>query len=200
VVPGLARAEAQAAKYDVLCSIMTEAVLVLDSDGRYVHIEDTKGVPKEVRDLLLGTRLADGFPPEVAGCKRGSPPGGATMTWLDPTPELGFQEPSAAWRIVCGCRSLRGATLAGGGDTYRNKLRTSLLNTLAWLETHAPAAIAALPADRQLSFLEVTLLCLVTHLEFRDVVPVTPYPQLGELCRELTRRPSIATTTYHFDP
>lgn len=92
------------------------------------------------------------------------------------------------------------ATLAGGGDTYRNKLRTSLLGTMAWLETHATAAIAALPADRTLSFLEVTLLCLVTHLEFRDVVPTTPYPRLGEFCQQFSARPSIAATPYHFDP
>ena len=92
------------------------------------------------------------------------------------------------------------ATIAGGGETYRNKLRTSLLGTLAWLEEHLTAALAALPPDREISYLEVTLVCLVGHLEFRDVVPLGPYPRLGEFCRQLAGRPSIAATTYRFDP
>ena len=63
----LARVEPTAAKYEVLVSIMAEAVLVLDSDGRYLTIEPTQGFPPEARAQLLGTCLPDGFGPEIGG-------------------------------------------------------------------------------------------------------------------------------------
>src|SRR5580704_15357675 len=45
------------------------------------------------------------------------------------------------------------------------KLQTSLLNTLSWLDARLPEVLAALPTERDLSYLEVTLFCLVTHLD-----------------------------------
>ena len=43
-----------------------------------------------------------------------------------------------------------------------------------------PALFAALPPRRELGFLVVTLFCLVTHLEFREVLPTAPYSGLRD--------------------
>lgn len=82
---------------------------------------------------------------------------------------------------------------------HHAKMRTSLLNTLVWLEDNARGALAALPADRHLSYLEVTLFCLVTHLEFRDVAPLTSYPRLTAFCGEFGERPSAQHAPYRAD-
>lgn len=84
------------------------------------------------------------------------------------------------------------------GD-HHAKMRASLLNTLSWLEENGPAALAALPADRHLSYLEVTLFCLMTHLAFREVAPLQPYPRLSAFCDEFGRRPSAQRTPYRAD-
>ncbi|MDH5822644.1 hypothetical protein QFW77_06510 [Luteimonas sp. RD2P54] len=90
--------------------------------------------------------------------------------------------------------------LAGGGPTARQtKLRTSLLGSLAWLEANAPQALALQPPGRALGTLEVTLYCLLEHLEFREVLPLAPYPRLRGLRDEFGARPSAAATAYRFD-
>ncbi|RKH73149.1 glutathione S-transferase N-terminal domain-containing protein [Corallococcus aberystwythensis] len=88
---------------------------------------------------------------------------------------------------------------AGEGTTHALKLRKSLLNMMAWLEEHADAALAALPPERDLSYLEVTLFCLVTHLEFRDVLPTAPYAALSRFCEQFSKRPSARDTAFRFD-
>jgi hypothetical protein len=88
---------------------------------------------------------------------------------------------------------------AGDGSAHQVKARKSLVSSMSWLEDNAGPALDALPADRDLSYLEVTLFCLVTHLEFRDVLPVEPYPKLKEFCREFAGRASAGATTYRFD-
>ncbi|NOK10698.1 glutathione S-transferase N-terminal domain-containing protein [Corallococcus exercitus] len=91
--------------------------------------------------------------------------------------------------------------MAGGGEgtTHALKLRKSLLNMMAWLEEHSSAALAALPPERDLSYLEVTLYCLVTHLEFRDVLPIAPYEALNRFRQQFEQRPSARDTAFHFD-
>jgi len=80
-----------------------------------------------------------------------------------------------------------------------DKRTRSLLDTLTWLEAHAPLALATLPSGRDPSFLEVTLYCLVRHLEFRKILPTTPYVRLSEFCRGFDARDSIRTTEFRFD-
>jgi glutathione S-transferase len=87
----------------------------------------------------------------------------------------------------------------GEEDAVQRKLRTSLVNSLEWLEHNARRALEMLPADRDLSYLEVALFCFVTHLEFRDVVPTAPYAQLKKFCGEFGTRPSAQKTEYRFD-
>jgi len=91
-------------------------------------------------------------------------------------------------------------TLAGNPGTIQaEKLRQSLTGSLAWLETHAAAAVATLSATRDVSFLEVTLFCLMAHLEFREVVPLSPYAELGRFRARFAERSSARATEYRFD-
>lgn len=82
---------------------------------------------------------------------------------------------------------------------HRAKMTRSLQNTLSWLDAHAPAALAALPAERHLSYLEACLFCLVTHLDFRKVVPTAPYAALTSFCERFGARASSLETGFRFD-
>ncbi len=90
--------------------------------------------------------------------------------------------------------------LAGTAEAspHALKLRTSLTNTLAWLDAALPEVLATLPAARDLSFLEVTLFCFVEHLAFREILPLEGYPNLVEYCASFRARPSAAKTPYRF--
>lgn len=86
------------------------------------------------------------------------------------------------------------------GDTFqRGKMGRSLHNSLSWLDAHAEQALAALPPDRDLSYLEVCLFCLVTHLEFRQVAPTAPYRALVTFCQRFGQRTSCEETGFRFD-
>jgi len=88
---------------------------------------------------------------------------------------------------------------AGDGSAHQAKMRTGLVNMMSWLEENASPTLAALPPHRDLSFLEVTLFCLVTHLEFRGVLPTASYSELNTFCQRFATRASIGETTYRFD-
>jgi glutathione S-transferase len=83
--------------------------------------------------------------------------------------------------------------------SHRGKMSRSLHNTLLWLDTHASQALAALPDERHFSYLETCLFCLVTHLEFRKLVPTAPYPALAAFCQRFGQRPSCEETGFRFD-
>lgn len=85
-------------------------------------------------------------------------------------------------------------------SAHRVKLSKSLTSSLAWLDANVQAALAALPVERELSFLEVTLFCLVTHLDFRKVMSTAPYRELTAFSEHFGRRPSSIETAYRFDP
>jgi glutathione S-transferase len=82
---------------------------------------------------------------------------------------------------------------------FRAKVHEGLVNTLAWLERNLDGALAALPSEPRASYLEVTLYCLLTHLEFRGIAPTAPYPRLTAFCGEYGARPSVERTPYRFD-
>ena len=82
---------------------------------------------------------------------------------------------------------------------YSLKLETALTNSLAWLEAHVDNILSGLPAERDLSFLEVTLYCLLRHLQFRQLLARAPIPRLLGFCEEFEARPSAKLTPYHFD-
>jgi len=90
-----------------------------------------------------------------------------------------------------------------GGDarsTDQRKLVHGLLRTMSWLDDHVEDAIGNLLPERDLSYLEVTLYCLVEHLEFREVVRTSDYPALRAFASTFARRESARRTAYRFDP
>jgi glutathione S-transferase len=84
-------------------------------------------------------------------------------------------------------------------NAHQAKLRASLLGALRWLEENAGAAIALLPPERDLSYLEVSLFCLVEHLPFREVLDTTPYPNLRAFAERFGQRSSARATPFKFD-
>lgn len=91
------------------------------------------------------------------------------------------------------------AKVAGNPDLAPTKVRTSIERSLTWLDANVDSALAALPASRTVSFLEVSLFCLVEHLPFREVLDVTPYARLGAFRATFAERPSARATPFHFD-
>jgi glutathione S-transferase len=92
------------------------------------------------------------------------------------------------------------AKISGGDERAAGpKVRRSLENALAYLDANADAALAALPADRALSFLEASLFSVVTHLPFRQVMDVSAYARLQAFCAGFAARESARQTEYRFD-
>ena len=89
--------------------------------------------------------------------------------------------------------------LDGRPGTPPPKVRASLENALSYLEAEIEAIDNALPAQRLLSFCEVALYCLVTHLPFRRVMEVNAYSRLEAFCRSFGARTAAQATTYRFD-
>jgi glutathione S-transferase len=79
------------------------------------------------------------------------------------------------------------------------KLQPSLENALRYLDDHLDRALAALPADRALSFLEATLFCALTHLPWRKLMEVGAYPRLGAFAARFGERECARQTEYRFD-
>lgn len=88
---------------------------------------------------------------------------------------------------------------ASDSSAHHAKMRTALVNMMTWLEANVGAVLAALPPQRDLSFLEVTLYCLVTHLEFREVLSTAPYAALNTFCQRFSARASVSATPFRFD-
>ena len=75
----------------------------------------------------------------------------------------------------------------------------TLLGAMEWLEINTGRAIDTLAPERDLSFLEVSLFCLVEHLEFREVLSLDAYPDLRAFARRFAERSSARATTFKFD-
>ncbi|HEX4340734.1 MAG TPA: glutathione S-transferase N-terminal domain-containing protein [Polyangiaceae bacterium] len=91
--------------------------------------------------------------------------------------------------------------LSGGDPVDRHpvKLRQAMTNMLSWLDTHLDEALQGLPAERDASFLEIALFCLLGHIEFRNVVSTVPYRHLKAFCMSFAERNAARQTTYRFD-
>jgi glutathione S-transferase len=79
------------------------------------------------------------------------------------------------------------------------KMRSSLLGTIDWLERNATAALVTLAPERDLGYLEVSLFCLVEHLEFREVLSLDAYPALRAFGQRFAARSSAKATAFRFD-
>ena len=84
-------------------------------------------------------------------------------------------------------------------NAHQAKLRASLLGTMQWLEDNASAVLASLPPERDLSYLEVSLFCLVEHLPFRDVLATAGFPNLRAFAEKIGQRSSAKATPFKFD-
>jgi glutathione S-transferase len=94
---------------------------------------------------------------------------------------------------------MAGMAGAAMGNPLHAKRTQSLRNMLGWLELNVERVLAALPQPRDLSYLEVSLYCLITHLEFRQVLPVAPFEALNHFRLDFEQRPSAQHTTYRMD-
>lgn len=91
--------------------------------------------------------------------------------------------------------------VVGGEGTARDQQKRlqSLLNSLAWLERHLEEVVSQLAPNRDVSYLEVTLHCLIEHLEFRNVVKTDGYTALRAFAAAFGQRESAKRTPYVFD-
>jgi hypothetical protein len=89
---------------------------------------------------------------------------------------------------------------AGGGEglPYAAKLKKALDHMLDWLDANVDEAVASLP-DRDLSYLEVSLFCLIEHLEFRQVKSLAGYRRLARFRTAFGDRASARATPFEFD-
>jgi glutathione S-transferase len=83
-------------------------------------------------------------------------------------------------------------------NAYFSKARSGFEGALQWLEAHWIEALGALP-PRDLSLLEVTLFCLLEHIEFRGPLSLEPYPTLVHFTQTFRQWPSAQLTRYRFD-
>lgn len=91
------------------------------------------------------------------------------------------------------------ASAVAPDNAHQVKLRASLTGAMDWLEMNAARAIDTMPPERDLSFLEVSLFCLVEHLEFREVLSLDAYPALRSFWQRFTRKSSSRATGFKFD-
>lgn len=87
---------------------------------------------------------------------------------------------------------------------YFRKVRTSFEGSLAWLERSFEPAQSQLRAHSpddaaRLSLLEVSLFCLLTHLQFRPTLPLEPYPTLLTFAQRFSERLSAQRSLYRVD-
>lgn len=82
---------------------------------------------------------------------------------------------------------------------YTLKLRESLSGTLAWLDALVTAEETTFPTCDALSYLEVSLYCLVDHIEFRGILDTSPYGALRAFRDRFGERAAARNTTFEFD-
>jgi glutathione S-transferase len=122
------------------------------------------------------------------------------MVWPEQTPPL---LASNAMELTVQAMSTEVSLImvsATGGDSsrYAEKLRAALVGMIAWLDQNISDALIQLPAC-DLSYLELSLFCLVDHLEFRDVMSIEPYRHLRAFRDRFAERPSATATPFTFD-
>ena len=83
-------------------------------------------------------------------------------------------------------------------DPTLTKPFARLRGALGWLEANLEAALAAQPSG-ELSFLEVSAFCFLTHLGFRGLGTLDDQPSLRAFCDRFGERASARATPYHFD-
>lgn len=86
-----------------------------------------------------------------------------------------------------------------GNATVPPKVMSSLENSLSHLDDQLDALLARLPSERALSFVEVALFCVVTHLPFRQILDTSRWQRLTQFAQRFGERASARSTEYRFD-
>ena len=79
------------------------------------------------------------------------------------------------------------------------KVLSSIDNSLTYLDDNLDTVLARLAAGRTLSFVEVALFCVVTHLPFRHVLETSRWKRLTAFAQRFGERASARSTEYRFD-
>lgn len=85
-------------------------------------------------------------------------------------------------------------------NLFFTKAAAGMTGALAWLDARLDLVLAELPNDRDLSVFEVTLFCLVEHLDFRPTVSLGALPRLRRFASEFASRESARRTAFRADP
>jgi len=109
--------------------------------------------------------------------------------------ELVWHAMAAQVQLVLGVR------VAGlpAENTFFAKARLGMLGSLTWIEERLDRVLAALPAPRDFSILEVTLFCLLEHISFRPTLPLDAFPNLRDFVAKFAARESAQRTPFHLD-
>lgn len=110
--------------------------------------------------------------------------------------ELALHAMATEVTLIITARAAQTEGAAQAPSAHLTKLQTSLTQSVEWLEGNLPAVLAALPAERDLSFLEVCLYCLVRHLDFRRVLSTEPYAALRAFAAQFDERPAAQSTPF----
>ncbi len=121
--------------------------------------------------------------------------GQLTTDLLRSAQELVWHAMSVQVQLVIGVR----ITKLPAENAYFVKARLGLQGALKWLDERLDVVLAALPAPRDLSVFEVSLFCLVEHLEFRPMVPLDDVPKLRAFAKQFGVRESAQLTPYRVD-
>lgn len=78
------------------------------------------------------------------------------------------------------------------------KVRAGLVNALDHLDRTLDSALQRLP-ERRVSFLEAAIFALVTHVVWRRIADVAPYPRLTAFVERFAERESAKRTEYAYD-
>ena len=84
-------------------------------------------------------------------------------------------------------------------NPYFAKAAQGLRGSLGWLDEHLAAILAALPAERAWSSLELALYCLLEHIAFRSTLSLARFAALHDFAATIATRPSARSTRYAFD-
>lgn len=83
-------------------------------------------------------------------------------------------------------------------NVYFAKARAGYEGALRWLDEHVETVLRAFP-ERDLSYFEIALFCLIEHLKFRNTVPHTQYVALTHFAERFATRSSAQRTPYRID-
>ena len=110
--------------------------------------------------------------------------------------ELVWQAMAAQVQLVLGVRVGK----LPADSPFFAKALLGMIGSLTWLDEHLDRVRAALPTPRDFSVFEVTLHCLIEHINFKPSVPLDRFSTLREFTAEFATRESSRRTAFGLDP